>query len=209
MRVAILGLGNMGRGLAGRLAGKAELFLGVREVDAAAEFAASLPGSVSVADFDAAAAAADVVVLALPYGVALEEAGRNPNLSGKVVVDITNPVKADFSGLAFGFDTSAAEELQKAAPGAKVVKAFNTIFAGLFAAPAEATANIPVFVSGNDDEAVSTASELVNLAGFAVEQTGSLDAARLVEPLGMLNIRLGYHLGRGAQIAPVWTEVAA
>jgi predicted dinucleotide-binding enzyme len=205
---AIIGLGNMGKGLAKRLAGKTNLVLASRDGAAATAFAATLPAGVRVLDQAAAIAVADIVVLALPYAAALE-AAANPALAGKIVLDISNPLKADFSGLTIGHTTSAAEELQAAAPSAKVVKGFNTIFASLFELPAAQTAAIPVFVAGNDEAAVAAVAELVGLAGFAVEKTGGLDAARLIEPLGMLNIRLGYGLGQGTSIAPSWTKLAA
>jgi predicted dinucleotide-binding enzyme len=203
---AILGLGNMGKGLARRLAGKAELVLGASNPAAAAEFAASVGAAVT--DYQNAVLAADIVILALPYGAALELAGKLP-LNGKIVVDMTNPVKADFSGLAIGHTTSAAEELQAAAPSARVVKGYNTIFASLFDTPASATANIPVFLAGNDAAAVDAVAELVAASGFAVEKVGGLDGARLVEPVGMLNIRFGYGLGQGTAIAPAWLKLAA
>jgi predicted dinucleotide-binding enzyme len=206
--IAIIGLGNMGKGLAKRLAGKTDLVLASRDSAAATAFAATLPAGVTVLGQDAAIARADIVVLALPFGTALE-AAANPALAGKVVLDISNPVKADFSGLSIGHTTSAAEQLQAAAPTARIVKAFNTIFAGLFDLPTAQTASVPVFVAGNDEAAVAAAIEVVKLAGFAVEKTGALDAARLLEPLGMLNIRFGYGLGHGTAIAPNWTKLAA
>ncbi|MCA2009979.1 hypothetical protein LCM17_00625 [Cereibacter sphaeroides] len=72
----------------------------------------------------------------------------------------------DFSGLQLGHSTSAAEEIQTRAPGAKVVKGFNTIFAGLFGAERAATAAVPVFLAGNDEKAVDAVAALVELAGF-------------------------------------------
>lgn len=194
--VAILGQGSMGKGLADRLEGKVTLLRGARQPEA---------GQLGYAD---AVANADIVVLAVPFDAALETI-RSLNLAGKTVVDMTNPVTADFSGLRLGHTTSAAEELQQAAPGAKVVKAFNTIFAGLFSAPRATTASVPVFVAGNDEAAVSAVAELAQAAGFAVEKTGTLDGARLLEPVGMLNIRLGYGLGQGTSIAPTWLRLAA
>lgn len=208
MSVAILGLGNMGKGLAKRLAGKTELILASRDSAAVAAFAATLPAGVQVAEQAQAIARADIVILALPYDAALEVAAL-PALAGKIVVDLSNPVKADFSGLSIGHTTSAAEEIQAAAPKAKVVKAFNTIFASLFAAPDAATAGVPVFLAGNDEAAVDAVAKLAVLAGFATEKTGGLDAARLLEPVGMLNIRFGYGLGRGTAIAPSWQTIAA
>ena len=203
---AIIGLGNMGRGLAARLAGQTDLVLGALNPAESAGFARSLGLPVTAAA--EAAANADIVILALGYDDALAFANKHL-LTGKVVVDISNPVLADYSGLKVTGSTSAAEEIQKVIPGARVVKAFNTIFAGLFALPRVATANVPVFVAGNDKAAVEEVANLVDRAGFKVERVGNLDAARLVEGVGMLNIRLGYGLGRGTSIAPAWLDIAA
>ncbi len=203
---AIIGLGNMGKGIAKRLAGKTGLILASRNTDATRAFAATLPAGPEVLEVDAAIARADVVILALPYDAALDIA-KNPALAGKIAVDITNPVKADFSGLSIGHTTSAAEELQAAAPSAKVVKAYNTIFATVFDLTAAETALVPVFLAGNDEAAVDTVEQLVRSSGFAVEKTGRLDAARLIEPVAMLNIRLGYALGKGTAIAPAWQNL--
>ncbi len=207
MKIAIIGLGNMGKGLASRLAGKADLTLAARDEAVASTFAASLAKTKS-ASVSAAVKAADIIILATSYAAALE-AAASPDLKGKIVVDMSNPVKPDFSGLSLGHTTSAAEEIQGIAKGAKVVKAFNTIFASLFSTPAKSTAQVPVFLAGNDEAAVNAVAELVTSAGFAVEKTGGLDAARLLEPVGMLNIRFGYGLGRGTAIAPNWIKVTA
>jgi predicted dinucleotide-binding enzyme len=205
---AIIGLGNMGKGLAKRLAGKTELILSARDSDAATAFAATLPAGVTVLDRDAAIARADIVVLALPFALALD-AAADPALAGKIVLDISNPITPDYSGLTIGHTTSAAEQVQEAAPAARVVKAYNTIFATLFDRPTSETAGIPVFIAGSDEAAVAEVETLVKLSGFAVEKTGGIDAARLLEPLGMLNIRLGYGLGQGGGIAPSWIKLAA
>lgn len=203
MTTAIIGLGNMGSGLARRLAGAGDLVLATRDDVTSAALATEL-GAKS-ASIEAAIASADIVILALPYASALELA-QSGALKDRIVVDITNPIKSDFSGLLFGFETSAAEEIQKAAPTAKVVKAFNTIFASVFAATKDTTANVPVFLAG-EEAAVDAVATLVETAGFKTEKTGTLDAARLLEPVGMLNIRLGYALGRGTNIAPAWLSL--
>ncbi|HEY9010324.1 MAG TPA: NAD(P)-binding domain-containing protein [Devosia sp.] len=193
MTIAILGTGNMGRGLAKRLDGKANVVVGSRSEGP---------------DYAEAVKAADIVVLAMPYAAALEQA-KTLDLAGKVVVDMSNPITPDFAALTIGHTTSAAEEIAKAAPGAKVVKAFNTIFASLFDQPVTETEKVPVFVAGNDETAVEKVADLAHKAGFAVEKVGGLDGARLVEPVGMLNIRLGYGLGQGTSIAPKWVKLAA
>lgn len=209
MSIAIVGLGNMGKGLAKRLAGKTELIIGTSDKAKAEAFVAGLGANVKIANSHEAAKAADIVILALPFNVALDEARTNRGLEGKVVVDISNPVNADYTGLSLGHTTSAAEEIQKALPAARVVKAFNTIFASLFDAPPESTADVPVFIAGDDPAAVEAVADLAGKAGFAVESVGGLDGARLVEPMGMLNIRLGYKLGKGTAIAPGWRDLAA
>ncbi len=206
--IAIIGLGNMGKGLAKRLAGKVDLVLTSRDEAAVTAFAATLPAGVTVLGQEAAIARADVVVLAMPYAKALVVAA-NPALSGKVVLDMSNPITPDFSGLLLGYTTSAAEQVQQTAPQAHVVKGFNTIFSSLFDRPTAETASIPVFLAGNDEAAVAAVENLVKLSGFAVEKTGGIEAARLLEPLGMLNIRLGYGLGHGTDIAPTWAKLAA
>lgn len=207
MTTAIIGLGNMGKGLAQRLSGQTDLLLASRNLDAAMTLAKDLKGARGVS-VDAAIAEADIVILALGYEAALDIAERL-GLSGKIVVDITNPVLSDFSGLQLGHTTSAAEEIQARAAGAKVVKGFNTIFAGLFGAERTATSAVPVFLAGNDEAAVDAVAALVELAGFTPERTGDLGAARLLEPLAMLNIRFGYGLGKGTSRAPGWIEIPA
>jgi 8-hydroxy-5-deazaflavin:NADPH oxidoreductase len=207
MKTAIIGLGNMGKGLAKRLAGQTDLTVASRDAAAASAFAAGLKNTKS-ASVTEALADSDIVILALPYASALEAAAM-PALKGKIVVDMSNPVKPDFSGLSIGHSTSAAEEIQAAAKGAHVVKAFNTIFAGLFDGSVVSTKSVPVFLAGNDEASVNAVADLVLKAGFAVEKTGGLDAARLLEPLGMLNIRFGYSLGRGTAIAPNWLSISA
>jgi 8-hydroxy-5-deazaflavin:NADPH oxidoreductase len=207
MKTAIIGLGNMGKGLAKRLAGQTDLTVASRDAAAASALAAGLKNTKSASVNDAVADA-DIVILALPYAAALEAASM-PSLEGKIVVDISNPVKPDFSGLSIGHTTSAAEEIQAVAKGAHVVKAFNTIFASLFDGSVASTKDIPVFLAGNDVAAVDAVADLAVKAGFAIDKAGGLDAARLLEPLGMLNIRFGYGLGRGTAIAPNWVSVDA
>lgn len=209
MTVAILGLGNMGKGLARRLAGNTDLILASRNEAEARAFAGALAGNPKVVvGYEAAVAEADIVVLALPYGTALDVV-RQLDLSGKTVVDITNPLNGDFSGLVVGHTTSAAEELQKAAPAARVVKAYNTIFAPVFDLPAEKTRNIPAFLAGDDEAAVAAVATIVEKSGFAVQRTGGLASARFVEGAGMLNVLLGYGQGLGQHVAPTWARLEA
>jgi predicted dinucleotide-binding enzyme len=95
------------------------------------------------------------------------------DLTGKILVDISNPITEDFKGLLIGHTTSAAEEIQKLAPGAKVVKAFNTIFAELLPAEArEGRAPVQVFVAGDDEAAKKAVSDVVAKGGFEPVDSG-------------------------------------
>ncbi|WP_035058103.1 NADPH-dependent F420 reductase [Andreprevotia chitinilytica] len=206
MNITLIGYGNMGSGIAQRaLAAGHQVTLAGADVAKAQEVAAKLgTGAATVAT---AVASADLVVLATPFGAAEDIVRSAGGFAGKVVIDISNPVKADFSGLAIGHSTSAAEEIQTLAPQARVVKAFNTVFAQVFAEGAEiAGRKVQVFVAADDAVAKATASEFAASLGFEAVDTGPLENARLLEPLGMLNITFGYKLGRGTGIAPVWLQ---
>lgn len=205
MNITIIGHGNMGSGLALRAvkAGHSVTLAG-HDLARSSE-AASKVGAKSAA-VSVAANQADIVILATPYPAAAEALAAAGNLSGKVLIDISNPVKADFSGLSLGFNTSAAEEIQKLAPGAKVIKAFNTVFAQIFSEGPDfgVDGKVPVLIAGDDDTAKQIVQQFAESLGFATIQAGGLANARYLEPLGMLNITLGYGLGQGTGIAPTW-----
>jgi predicted dinucleotide-binding enzyme len=206
MNIAILGTGNMAKGLATVFAAGNQVTLGGRTAGAAQEVAAAYPG-VRGNDIAGAADGAEIVFLAVPFGSAAEVVAAAGGLAGKIVVDLTNPMKADFSGLAIGHTTSAAEEIAKAAPGARVVKGFNTLFAQVLQAGGKVAGRpATVFLAG-DDAAVDAVAALSQGAGLKVIRAGGLAAARNLEPLGALNIALGYGLGHGTGIAPEWAGI--
>lgn len=115
------------------------------------------------------------------------------------MIDVTNALDAKMS-LALGFTTSGAEELQKKLPRARVVKAFNTQFAQHMDSGRLGDQRLTVFVAGDDAAAKSDVTELASAIGFEAVDAGPLANARLLEPLGYLNIQLGYVLGLGTQI---------
>lgn len=207
MKVTLIGTGNMGSGLAKQIAqaGHALTITG-RDAAKGQALAAATGATFKAAD---AAEGADVVIVATAYAdapAALKGAG---NLDGKTVVDITNPLTADYMGLTIGHTTSAAEEIQKAFPKANVVKAFNTVFAQVLAAgPKLGAETVPVYVAGDDATAKSAVLALAQSAGFAPVDAGGLKNARYLEPLAGFNIYLGYGAGKGTAIAPKWIGVA-
>ena len=146
------------------------------------------------------AAWAEVVLLAVPFGAiddVVREAG--PALEGKTLVDVTNALDSGMN-LAIGFTTSGGEELQKKAPGARVVKAFNTVFAQHMDSGRLGDRPLTTFVAADDAGAKKVVLELAREIGFDGIDAGPLKNARLLEPLALFNIQLGYTLGMGTQI---------
>ncbi|TPM26931.1 NADPH-dependent F420 reductase [Mesorhizobium sp. B2-3-5] len=209
MNITILGAGNMGAGLAKTLSRAGHgIVIGARDVAKAQTAAASLGPAVHAAPIEAAVRSADVIILAVPYD-AVASLVKGLDLSGKVVVDITNPLTPDYMGLTIGHSTSAAEQIQALIPTAHVVKAFNTVFAQILQGePKIAGERIPVYVAGDDAAAKGTVSSVATSAGFAAVDAGGLKTARYLEPLAGLNILFGYGLGHGTAIAPAWLRAA-
>jgi predicted dinucleotide-binding enzyme len=211
MNITIIGAGNMGSALLKQLtrAGH-KVHLTARDSSKVNALAAAHPGAIATSPKDALADSS-VVIVATGYADAVPALRALGSLEGKVVVDITNPLSADFMSLTIGHATSAAEEIAKAVPGAEVVKAFNTLFAQVLAdGPAfEGGQTAPVFVASDSERAKETVKALVESIGFKPVDAGALKNARYLEPLAGLNIYLGYGAGYGTAIAPTWIRKAA
>jgi predicted dinucleotide-binding enzyme len=123
------------------------------------------------------------------------------DLAGKILVDATNPVKPDLSGLALGHTTSAAEQVARRAPGARVVKAFNTTGAGNMANPRFGGVAASMFLCGDDSAAKRTVAGLAEALGFEPVDVGPLAQARLLEAVAMLWISMAVAFGYGTDIA--------
>ena len=172
--LSILGTGNMGQAIAG-IAGKGGhtvQLLGSGDVDT------PLTG--------------DVVVLAVPYpAVQSLLAQRGDQLAGKIVVDITNPLNFEtFDSLVVPADGSAAAEIAAALPQSRVLKAFNTTFAGTLAAGTVGPLTTTVLIAGDDTDAKSTLAGIVTSGGLNAIDAGSLARARELEALGFLQLTL-------------------
>lgn len=208
MTIAVMGTGNMGAGFARALVkAGADVVIGSRDASKAEALAAELGGKARVADLAAAAQAADVVLLALPYDAIAGTIKSLGELAGKVLVDISNPVTADFQGLQLGTTTSAAEVIQAAAPNARVVKAFNTLFAQLLPGEARQEKALQVFVAADDEGAKNEVQSLARTLGFEPVDAGPLRNSRFLEPVGGMNIHFGFFLGWGPATAPAWVRV--
>jgi hypothetical protein len=188
MKIAIIGNGNVGSGLANVLSKTQHQVGTFGRAD----------------DVANAVNEADIVILATPYGAAAELA-EQADFTGKIVIDVSNPVTEDFSALQLGTTTSAAEATAALVPGAFVVKAFNTIFAQHYAGDLKLDGQpLQTFVAADDETARDTVKTLAAEAGFEPVDVGPLSTARQLEPLGFLNIQFGYVLGKGTEIAPRW-----
>jgi NADPH-dependent F420 reductase len=196
MQITIVGTGNMARGIATRaLAGGNDVTLVGTDRGKAEALAGELGGSARPGD----RVEGDVVVLAVPYAAAADIVAEHAaDLSGKVVVDITNPVDfATFQPLDVAAG-SAAQEIAGAAPeGAKVVKAFNTTFAGTLVEGTVAGQPLDVFIAGDDEDAKATVRRLVEDGGLRAVDAGPLARARELEALGYLHMALQQPLDTG------------
>ncbi len=207
MNIAVLGTGEVGRAVAGRLAevGHA-VTIGTRDLDdtaareAYAAWQAEHP-AVGLAGFADAAAGADLVVNASGGDVSLDILDRAgaANLAGKVLWDISNPLDHSHGfppRLFVKDDDSLAETIQRTHPDAKVVKALNTMNNRVMADPQRLGEDTAVFVSGDDPDAKATVTDLLRQMGHGdVIDLGALDTARGAEMYVALWIRTALALG--------------
>ncbi len=198
MKATIIGAGNMGRGIGHRLAaGGHDVTVVDRDPEEAGRLAEELRGvarggaTVEAAGPDAELSG-EVVILAVYYPGDVEIVReQGDRLAGKVVVDISNPLNQTFDALATAPGTSAAAEVAASVPsGARVVKAFNTTFAGTLVEGQVAGQPLDVFLAGDDEEAKETVAQLVRDGGLRAIDTGPLERARQLEGLGFLGITL-------------------
>jgi hypothetical protein len=207
MTVAIIGSGKMGAGLARLLASKGfDVAIGNRTPEKATALAKEIGAKAKGGSVKDAVRDADFVVLAVAYKDAADALKAAGDLTDKVLIDISNPITADYKGLTIGHSTSAAEEIQKLAPGAKVVKAFNTIFAELLPTASRKGRKVQVFVAGDDEKAKAKVSDLVKALEFEPVDSGTLYNSRFLEPMGEMNILLGVFLGWGTSGAPEYRK---
>lgn len=204
MKLAVIGSGNIGKSV-GSWAARAgyEVIFTSKNPEHAKE-AAEIAGSNSKSEsINEAGRQADLILLAVPYSAVKEVLSEiAPVLSGKTVIDATNALNSDYTDLMIGFTSSAAEEIQKLVSEAHVVKAFNTVFASVYSSqnPEIGGKKVTVFYAGDNNAAKTKVADLITKMGFDALDCGPLKSARMLEPLALLNITLGYSLGHGTNI---------
>lgn len=195
MKLAVVGAGKVGSALGGRWSEIGyDVTYGVRD-----------PSDPKYQRLDARAlpvneamAAAEVVLIAVPWREVEGLAGELDDLGDRVVVDATNPLAGGPQGAGF---TSGAENIALWTGSKRVVKAFNTTGAANLRNPVYPDGQPVMFVAADDPEAKETAMELANQIGFEAQDAGPLMAARDLEHLAALWIRMAYGLGQGPDIA--------
>jgi predicted dinucleotide-binding enzyme len=204
MKLAVIGTGSVGGTLGRRWAELGhKVSFGARDLgdrDATA-LVAGIKGEARLASLRDAVKEAEVVVLATPYAANADAITAAGDLSGKILIDVTNPIGANLT-LAVGFDTSGAEQVAKLAPRARVYKAMNQVGFEVMADPAFAAGAKPVmFVAGDDPAGKQVVLDLVSALGFDAIDAGELQIARLLEPYAMLWIHLMARRNMGRRFA--------
>ncbi len=203
MNIGIIGAGNIG-GTLGRIwsAKGHSIIYGVRNplaprVQTVLEESEHKASAASVKE---AATRSDIIVLATPWEAVGEVAFQIVGMTGKILIDCTNPIKPNPEWpLAQG--SSAAEEIAKRLEGFRVVKAFNTIGAGNLSDVTFGSVHADAFICGDDAEAKKVVSELAKQIGFDAVDVGGLRSAEMLESLAKLWITLAYNQGIGPNIA--------
>lgn len=217
MNIAIVGTGNVGRALATSFSRAGHrVVVTSRDPQHAGDLAATVAGATTAPSPRAAAEAADLVVLAIPFaGVADVARDLHSVVTGKPVVDVTNRMSFGANGPEMDTSTSNAEELATLLPEARVVKAFNTLFASNQTDPTVGGVRLDGFVAGDDADAKAAVLELVSSIGLNPVDVGPLVRARQLESLAFLNIALqvanngGWQSGWKLVAAPVTVPAAA
>ena len=203
MKIGIIGSGNVGGTLGkgwSRLGH--EVIFGFKDPSEprAKTLVAEAAASAKAGSVQAVANASDVILLATPWEAAQEALSDAGNLSGKILVDATNPLLAGLAGLAIGTTSSGGEKVAEWAKGARVVKAFNTVGFNVMADSSFPDGQVALFYCGNDAEAKQVVAKLAGQLGFEALDAGPLTQCRVLEPFAFLWISLAAKYGYGREI---------
>ena len=202
MRIAVIGSGSVGTGLARAWSGMGHsVVIGSRspESERVTALVAEIGNDVSAGGLQNSAAGADVIVLAVPWSAAEVSISSLGDLSGRVVIDATNPFARGLK-LDIGHTSSGGEQVAEWAPGARVVKALNIVDARLLDGRKLDDREVSIPICGDDTDAKEVASKLIRELGFDVVDAGALTNSQLLEPLALLMIRLSMKKSLGAEI---------
>jgi len=202
MRITILGSGNVGSAL-GKAWAKTnhQIVFGVKDPDDLKHESFKKTKNIEVKSVNDACKETDIVVLAVPWKAVKQCLKIAGNLKDRILVDCTNPIKPDFSGLEVGHTTSGAEMIAEMIPTCRVTKCFNHVGTESMINPKFAAGRPVQFVAGDDEEACEKTAQLARDAGFEAVKVGGLVLSRQLEQLAWLWIHMAYKGGMGKDIA--------
>jgi predicted dinucleotide-binding enzyme len=196
MNIGTIGTGNMGGTIGKGWAAKGhKVLFGSRDAKKGEELAKSVGANAQSGSYADAVRFGDVVLLATPWHSTQDAIKASGSFQGKILMDCTNPLLPDFSGLAIGFETSAGEEIARWAVGSKVVKALNSIASPNIADPNFGGKNADGYYCGDEAQANQIAAGLIRDLGLEPIDCGPLKNARLLEPLAFLWVYLAFNKG--------------
>ncbi len=199
MKIGIVGSGNVGGTLGTRWAQAGhQVIFGSRDPsgEEMRKLVSQAGPNASAASQQEAAQSSEAILLSTPWPVSVQVAGSLGDLSGKILIDATNPFRPKLDGLDVGVNTSGAEQVATAAKGARVVKAFNTIGYNVMADPMFGADRAVLFYAGDDADAKSKVAALAMELGFDAVDAGPLTQARVLEPFALLWVSLAMARGR-------------
>ena len=195
MNIAIIGSGSVGQALAGRwVAAGHRVVYGSRAPGAG-------PGGIERRGISEAAAGAEVIVLAVPWDAMESTLAAVGDPAGKLVLDCTNPLAADLSGLVTAGGPSGGERTAALLAGAAVYKVFNTTGSNIMEDPVVEGRRALMLFCGDDDASREAVRRLIEDVGFEAVDAGRMANAGLLESLALLWIRLAYEQGMGRDFA--------
>ncbi|GAB4417147.1 MAG: NAD(P)-binding domain-containing protein [Bacteriovoracaceae bacterium] len=205
MKLGFIGIGQVGGALALKLGkGGHSIILGARDTThpKAQALAKEIGLKAKIENIRDCIEQSDVIFLATPWkaveGLALE---YRDLLANKVLIDCTNPLKPDLSGLAVSGENSGGEILQSLLPQTKVIKAFNTVGFNIMKEPVLEGRKSVMYFCGNDEKSRHLVQELINEVGFFPIEAGDIKSSRLLEPFALLWISSAYKYGLGREFA--------
>jgi predicted dinucleotide-binding enzyme len=186
--ISIIGSGGMAAAIGGRAAKAGYAVEVISRDNVKAQALANQLAAGATTGTYGAAPAGDIVILAVPYSsAAAVVAEYGDALDGKVIIDITNPISKDATGLVTPAGSSGAQEIAKSAPaGAHVVKAFNTLFGPVLAQ----RGRLDAFIAADDPEAKARVSTFIERLGLRPFDVGGLHMAATLEAAGLMLIGL-------------------
>ncbi len=198
MQLGILGTGQLGKTL-GKLFLRAGLgvYFGSRDPNRSDQLEKEFGMKVQCGSYDDAIQASPIIILAIPWTAAKDILKNAGPWAGKILIDPTIPLRPGGDGLAVGHYESAAERIAYWARGARVVKAFNTVYYRNLENPDFQGTSANIFVCGDETASTAVVCRLAETLGFVPVNCGKLENARLLEPVSVLWIQAAFGFGAG------------